>query len=262
LSKLPAFQFYPGDWQKEPTIKACSIAARGLWWEIICLLFESEQRGFLLISGDHNFIQKLARLTGTSVKQCSRLLNELETNKVFSRDDNNIIYCRRMVRDEHKRKLCVEAGKRGGNPALTLKGTVNYKDKQDANPNLTPSSSSSTSSSKIKEVKQILAFWNSSGFPVSKDSKAVSKALDGWSPDEIVDAISNYKLILRSEEFILETEWTLGVFLNSHIEKFLSLKKAEEFYKRRNGTNGKLHADVSPGEAYELLERKEAALSR
>jgi hypothetical protein len=38
----------------------------------------------------------------------------------FSRTKSNVIFCRRMVRDEHKRNLCIAAGRLGGNP--TLKG--------------------------------------------------------------------------------------------------------------------------------------------
>ena len=29
--KLPAFQFYPGDWRKDPNLCRCSHAAKGVW---------------------------------------------------------------------------------------------------------------------------------------------------------------------------------------------------------------------------------------
>ena len=33
--KLPAFQFYPGDWRKDPNLCRCSHAAKGVWIDMI-----------------------------------------------------------------------------------------------------------------------------------------------------------------------------------------------------------------------------------
>jgi hypothetical protein len=38
----PAFQFYPGDWQKNAKLRRCSPAARGVWMDVLCLLHDSE----------------------------------------------------------------------------------------------------------------------------------------------------------------------------------------------------------------------------
>lgn len=160
MSKLPAFQFYPGDWRKDPALQSCSIAARGLWWEIICLLFESKRRGFLLIGDVAPQLPEIARLTGTSIKQCERLLNELEEKGVFSRDVDAVIYNRRMVRDEEIRNKRAAGGILGGNPIL-----LNQKDKQkdnlsdNLNANLQTTPSSSTSSSNT-QTRAFSDFWN------------------------------------------------------------------------------------------------------
>ena len=42
--KLPSFQFYPGDWMKDPGLRSVSLEARGLWIDMLCLLFESGRR--------------------------------------------------------------------------------------------------------------------------------------------------------------------------------------------------------------------------
>lgn len=142
--KLPAFQFYPGDWMKDPAVRAVSLAARGLWIDMLCLMHESSRRGYLQHeSGGPVIAEQLARMTGCSPEQVEVLLSELESVGVFSRAERSVIYCRRMVRDERKRELCAEAGKRGGNP--TLKGQSKGGFKGDANPPPTPSSSSSAS---------------------------------------------------------------------------------------------------------------------
>jgi len=162
MAKRPAFQFYPGDWLKDPAVRSVSLAARGLWIDMLCLMHESPRRGYLqLANGKPVTAEQLARMTGCSTDEVSRLLQELEYAGVFSCTEHGVIYSRRMVRDEQKRQKCREAGKRGGNPNLigartcdtTLKGQskghAKGQSKGDANPNPTPSSSSSFSSSKI-----------------------------------------------------------------------------------------------------------------
>ena len=49
--KLPAFQFYPGDWRKDPNLCRCSHAAKGVWIDMICLMHETEERGVLSTNG-------------------------------------------------------------------------------------------------------------------------------------------------------------------------------------------------------------------
>jgi hypothetical protein len=33
MGKLPAFMFYPGDWQKDPCLRRCSKAAKSVWMD-------------------------------------------------------------------------------------------------------------------------------------------------------------------------------------------------------------------------------------
>jgi biotin operon repressor len=160
--KLPSFQFYPGDWMKDPGLRSVSLEARGLWIDMLCLLFEGGRRGYLQhATGKPVSDEQLARMTGSSSERVSRLLQELEDSGVFSRTEHGTIYSRRMLRDERKRKACSEAGKKGGgNPEFhgikdlqpTFKGPSkggskgSRKGESKQNPN--PSSSSSFSTSK------------------------------------------------------------------------------------------------------------------
>jgi hypothetical protein len=147
--KLPAFQMYPGDWMKDPTLRAVSSACRGLWIDMLCLMFESPKRGYLMLSsGLAPTAEQLSRMTGNAESETKSMLDLLENCGVFSRSEEGIIYCRRMVRDERKRRKCQRAGKLGGNP--TLKGAVKGGVNRDANRKPTPSSSSSSSPSGIE----------------------------------------------------------------------------------------------------------------
>lgn len=114
--KLPALMFYSGDWLKDPAVRSVSYAARGLWLDMLLLMHEGDRRGYLSLRGKPVSTEQLARMTGGSAEEVSRLLTELKDSGVFSCTDDGIIHSRRLVRDEEKRAKCSEAGKRGGRP--------------------------------------------------------------------------------------------------------------------------------------------------
>jgi hypothetical protein len=125
--KYPAFWFYPGDWMKDTDLRAVSTAARGLWIDCLCLMWESDKRGYLVLtSGKTATTEQLARMTGNTPECVAELVKELEECGVASRTDEGVLFSRRMVRDESKRRKCSKAGKKGGgNPHLkTFKGSA------------------------------------------------------------------------------------------------------------------------------------------
>lgn len=165
--KRPATQFYWADHFRDPGIRASSLAARGLWWDMLCMMHEGEPYGHLTVGGAKVSDAQLARMTGEAPAIAAELLKELEDNRVFSRTDAGVIFCRRMVRDELKRSLHAEAGKMGGNPKLIedkprVKAKVKPRDKlTDENPpnqKPTPSSSSSSSTALQLPPEKIYAF--------------------------------------------------------------------------------------------------------
>jgi hypothetical protein len=89
---------------KDPELRAVSPAARGLWIDMLCLMFECDRRGYLQFNnGKIVTAEHLARMTGSSTDDTSRWLQELENSGVFSRTDDGTIFSRRMLRDEKER---------------------------------------------------------------------------------------------------------------------------------------------------------------
>ena len=111
-------KFFWSDWRSDPALRSCSLAARGLWMEMLGIMHEAAPRGQLLINGNPPSVDLLASLSGCSVEETSKLLSELEAKGVFSRKRSGIIFSRRMERDEIKSKKAVKNGKMGGNPSL------------------------------------------------------------------------------------------------------------------------------------------------
>lgn len=155
-AKLPYLQFYTGDYFRDPGVRSVSLAARGLWMDMLCLMHQSSRVGFLQHpSGLPIAPLQLARMVGHGLDEVCGLLRELEDSGVFSRTPEGVIYCRRMERDEHKRALCSEAGRRGGgNPSLLkapIKVTFIGGDKGHPKGGVIPQSQSQSQSSESKE---------------------------------------------------------------------------------------------------------------
>lgn len=133
MSRQPWFKFYPSDWRSDPALRMCSLAARGLWMEVIGIMHEAVPRGHLLIAGRPVPPEKLAALVGISPEEAVKLFTELEEAGVFSRKRNGVVFSRRMERDEEKARKNRENGAQGGNPSLgngkKKEGSVNPQDK-------------------------------------------------------------------------------------------------------------------------------------
>src|SRR5580698_9241899 len=103
--KLPAIQFYPGDWKKDLGIQALSYHDRGVWFEMLMLMHESERRGVLLLNGQAMTDDMLARVLGLDKQILTTTLTTLLTYGVTSREPETGAFCsRRMMRDEKLRQ--------------------------------------------------------------------------------------------------------------------------------------------------------------
>lgn len=112
--KRPAFQFYPGDWLRDAHLRTCSLEARGLWIDMLALMHQAEPYGHLVFNGKAATPLTLSRMVGATPRDTARLVKELDDAGVFSRDEQGVIYSRRMVRDELLRNARAAGGVKGG----------------------------------------------------------------------------------------------------------------------------------------------------
>ena len=111
-------KFYWSDWRGDPALRACGLAARGLWMEMLCIEASHDPVGYVSLNGRPVGTPDLARMTGATEAEVSGLLAELELNGVFSRDRRGRIHSRRMVRDAKRSEEGRKHGRLGGNPSL------------------------------------------------------------------------------------------------------------------------------------------------
>ncbi len=213
MGKQPSFQFYPGDWKRDAGVQSLSFEERGVWFEMMLLMFESAERGKLVFgTGTPMPEDAVARSLGLDRQRYVQILRKLLDYGVASKDEKTgIIFCRRMVRDAELSKKRAECGKLGGNPNLLNQNSSKReaKSNQNGKQNPTPSSSSSISlkKEKIKKEKNLEdaaeRIWQA--YP-KKDGKlegikAILKRLhEGLSEDYLLARVKAYCVCCKGKD--------------------------------------------------------------
>src|SRR5579864_5960156 len=105
---LPWLKFYPADWLSD-SVSGCSLAAQGLWLRMLIVAHNSQHYGYL--EADERAIpdEQLARRCGcATVDEYRSLLAELFAAGVPARTREQIVFCRRMARDQQERESVAE----------------------------------------------------------------------------------------------------------------------------------------------------------
>jgi len=101
MAKLPFMPFFPSDYLRDT--RCLSLAARGVWMDLICALWNSPTRGKKTLT-----IEGWAGEVGKGIEEVSGYISELNTQRIFSssRKPNGLltITSRRMVREEKARE--------------------------------------------------------------------------------------------------------------------------------------------------------------
>lgn len=141
MGKMPAFQFYPGDWKRDTQVQMASMETRGVWIEMICCMWDAPDRGKL--TGDR---QLLSRLLGCEVSVLNRSLIEIERLKIadVTNGHNEVTIVNRRMSREQKGRDDARLRKQRQRKASTSHKKV------------TSPSSSSTSSSPSKNKKGVV----------------------------------------------------------------------------------------------------------
>lgn len=93
-------KWWPSRWFADRGLRACSLAARGAWHELLLTMHEENTGGYLLIGGEVPSAEDIARILGCSEKEWRACEAELERRKVFSRrESDGAIFCRSRVRE-------------------------------------------------------------------------------------------------------------------------------------------------------------------
>lgn len=117
MSKNPSDTWFYNDWENDPELKSCSLAAQGLWMRLLCIAARSPERGVVQIGSldfSHpNGLQQIAAAVGRSQEEIAPLIDELVSSRAASLDRKKRITNRRMVRAAKTSKARSRSGKNG-----------------------------------------------------------------------------------------------------------------------------------------------------
>jgi hypothetical protein len=124
----PWMKFFGSDWCGDQGLRSCSLAARGLWLEMLLVMDRSEPRGSLLLNGKQIDARRLASIVGADKRDVETFFRELDEAGVFSRDTDGTVFSRKMRRDEARAERDKRSGEMGGHPEIR-RGTVPKADR-------------------------------------------------------------------------------------------------------------------------------------
>ncbi len=93
-------RFSVEEWMSDRGLRSCSVAARGIWIDLLCIMHRAAPYGTLRTPlGNAYELPMLARVLGVSISKLKPLMNELDIAGVFALDDECVPYSRRMRRE-------------------------------------------------------------------------------------------------------------------------------------------------------------------
>lgn len=116
---LPYLPFYIGDWKKDPAVQTLTLEQKMIWLELIFLMWESEERGYLTINKKPIPEETLAFMLNLDKQKLQIWLTSFESLNLFSRrETDNAIYSRKILNIINLSETRRNAGLLGGNPYL------------------------------------------------------------------------------------------------------------------------------------------------
>jgi hypothetical protein len=104
MGKLPAYLHYAKDWLTDVNLSRCSKAAKGVWQDILDVMFLNCVRGVACDEDGNPWSdQEIARAIGGDLIENVQSINELIAKGVARRNSSGAIFSKRMVADEKER---------------------------------------------------------------------------------------------------------------------------------------------------------------
>lgn len=121
MAELPYMRFFTSDWLGSTSLRRVSLAAKGVWIEMLCLMWANTPRGELSRRGKPESIEDIASMIHGDRAQVIAAIKELIEAEVADTREDGTIFSRRMVADVSLSESRADAGRRGG---TTTQATV------------------------------------------------------------------------------------------------------------------------------------------
>ena len=162
MAKSPGFWFFTGDWMKDPELRFCSIFARGLLVDLLCILHEAKEQGYASNpDGTPRTDEQIVdAISGGSREEKLAGLGELERSGVLSRDNRGVLFSRRVARLAELSRERKQNGSKGGSKTRSKRAANTVANEQQTeqqteqqNGGVSVSVSDSVSDSFLEEIQ-------------------------------------------------------------------------------------------------------------
>jgi hypothetical protein len=107
-------RFFTSDWLGSTSLRRVSLAAKGVWIEMLCLMWANTPRGELSRRGKPESIEDIASMIHGDRAQVVAAIKELIEADVADTREDGTLFSRRMVADVALSETRADAGKKGG----------------------------------------------------------------------------------------------------------------------------------------------------
>lgn len=221
-NKRPALQFYPGDWFRDCGVQLLTFEERGVWFELLLRMHDSQDYGALTVNGIAMTDEEIGRLIGyqdesgnpSKIKQT--LANLLSKGVASRRQIDGALCNRRMLKYNEISIMRSAIGRKGG---------LAKAEQLELAKAASSSSSSSSSSEELRNSspctpEQIMELWNKNGLPPCKKlGSTIRKKIEARikeHPDEewwvkLFDRVKESDLLAgRKGDWCATLDWVCG----------------------------------------------------
>ena len=99
---LPHQQWYWRDWFGDQEVRLLSPVERCVWFEMLGMMWQSSDRGYLLIGGKKPTLQMIAKKIGVTEEEFCNALESMRSLNIFSETEDGVFFSRRILRDLKK----------------------------------------------------------------------------------------------------------------------------------------------------------------
>jgi len=189
---LPYFPFYIGDWLKATDVRALPLETRAIWFEMLCCMWESTERGYLTVNGKPIPDESLARMIGIPeilLKQNVKVLMDFGVPGI--REVDGAIYSRRMVKDQDIREKRQKAGSLGGKHSFASRfAQANIQANADIEVDIENRNKDiKDTGGKVDLEQHLLSHWGREGRQGAGVMKKFVDAIGRFGRNEVLDAI-------------------------------------------------------------------------
>src|SRR3990167_3543528 len=95
---LPYLPFYVGDWKKDPAVAVLTREQKMIWFEMLMLMWESEERGYLTINKKPMALNMLSVALNLDKQGLTDILTLFDDLKIYSkRELDGAIFSRKII---------------------------------------------------------------------------------------------------------------------------------------------------------------------